>query len=142
MRTSIEFADFSLILLQLRMQLRQSLVLLLKHRDLTMETWLILVCLSKKKEGLTMSALADTQGMNMPGVSKNVDKLDKRALVYRLQDSEDQRRVVIVLSDSGRELLEEIDQSLSRAEQILNKKIPKKTREDFITMCNTPESVI
>ena len=139
MNTSIEFADFSLVLLQLRMQLRQSLVMLLKRHDLTMETWLIMVCLSKEKEGMTMSALAKTQGMQMPGVSKNVDKLDKRALVYRLQDPKDHRRVIIMLSDTGRELLAGIDKSLSRAEQMLNRKIPKKTRQEFVDLCKNPE---
>jgi hypothetical protein len=55
-------------------------------------------------------------------VKKNI-----KTLLYPQQDSNDQHRVIIMISSMGIELLEEIDQSLSQVEDIINKKIPKET---------------
>lgn len=101
-------ASFSLKLFQLRHEWRNLLMEVLEEYDITVEEWLILASLERAKNGLSMTELSAEQGMQMSGVSKNVDKLSSRALVYRQKDPQDNRRVMIHLSDFGNELLEDV----------------------------------
>ncbi len=115
-KRSSDIAKICLQLAQFRKQLRSSIFAPLKVHGLTIEMWLILVTLSNNKQGLTMSGLSDLQDMQLPGVSKNIDKLAARGLLYCLKDPVDQRCVLVLLSDIGAELLIEIGGSFKNVE--------------------------
>jgi DNA-binding MarR family transcriptional regulator len=48
-----------------------------------------------------MSVLADEVGMKLPSLSKLVDRMVGGAMVQRAQDPEDQRRVLVYVTDIG-----------------------------------------
>ncbi len=129
-----EYAEFSLSLsqiLQLRIELRNSMSPVLKEHDLSLETWMILVTLSEEKEGITLSELTKIQGGHMSGLSKHVDTLSQRALLYRHQDTIDRRTVKISISANGKELLKKMNISLKGIKKDFDKKFPKQTRKNL-----------
>lgn len=113
MNTNI-IADFSQRLFRLQHEWKILLKEMLERHDVSAEGWLILNSLDKAKSGLSMTQLSSEQGMKMPGVSKNVDHLSSRALVYRSRDPENRRRTIVNISEFGRELLFEINRDLQR----------------------------
>jgi MarR family transcriptional regulator, organic hydroperoxide resistance regulator len=74
--------------------------------------WRILRLLIES-DGLTMRALADAVSLNRPTMTKVVDKLVVDALVYRMPDPNDRRKVGIFLSNKGRSLFKEQNQRVS-----------------------------
>jgi DNA-binding MarR family transcriptional regulator len=108
---SNDLATFSLKLFRLRYEWRALLRDALKDHDISAEEWLILTSL-KSSNGLNMTELSDLQGVNLPNVSKHVDKLSDKALVYRLKDPKNHRIVIVNLTDFGVKLLSEITKSL------------------------------
>jgi DNA-binding MarR family transcriptional regulator len=130
-----ELTIYSLTLLQMRMELRNTLTPFLKEHGLSLETWLILECLMQENDGVTLSQLAHRiQGLHLSAVSKYVDRLQKFALLYRHHDVVDRRSVVIMISANGKELLKKIEQSFSNAKDELEKSIPVKTRKGLINI--------
>lgn len=99
-----EYQELSDVLARAHRELQIGLNSLLRDEDLTVEQWRILKSLSDS-DGKSMSDLANEVFMNLPALSKNIDKLVVRALVFRQQDIDDQRRVLVYISDFGTELL-------------------------------------
>jgi DNA-binding MarR family transcriptional regulator len=69
---------------------------------LPVDQWRVLERLADGR-GRTMSALAEEVDMKLPWLSKVVDRMVGSALVQRAQDPEDQRRVLVYVSDIGLE---------------------------------------
>ena len=67
---------------------------------LPVEFWPVLDALSDE-QGRTMSVLAREIGMLMPATSKIIDRMVEAALVQRSADPQDQRRVILHISDFG-----------------------------------------
>lgn len=67
---------------------------------LPVEFWRLLEVLADER-GRTMSALAHEAGMQLPATSKVVDRMVEAALVQRSADPDDQRRVILHVSDFG-----------------------------------------
>jgi DNA-binding MarR family transcriptional regulator len=67
---------------------------------LPVEFWRVLEVLADER-GHTMSELAEQAGMQMPATSKLIDRMTEAALVQRSADPEDQRRVILHISDFG-----------------------------------------
>jgi len=67
---------------------------------LPVEFWRVLEVLADER-GHTMSELAEQAGMQMPATSKLVDRMTEAALVQRSADPDDQRRVILHISDFG-----------------------------------------
>lgn len=99
-----EYQELSDVLARAHRELQIGLNSLLRDEDLTVEQWRILKSLSDS-DGKSMSDLANEVFMNLPALSKNIDKLVVRALAFRQQDIDDQRRVLVYISDFGTELL-------------------------------------
>jgi DNA-binding MarR family transcriptional regulator len=130
---SYKFADFNLSLLQLRYQMKKTVTPMLKRYKLSMETWLILECLSRENNGVSLSELAELQrANNISCLSKYVDKLSENGLVERHTLPHDQRFVEIKISPAGRELLEEIDKALHPVAERIDKIIPKTAQSNLI----------
>lgn len=87
----------------------------LAGHELTVDQWRALDILADGK-GHTMSELASTIVVPGPTLTKIVDKLVDRALVYRLVDDRDRRRVLAYLSDKGRRVHAEIEPTVSATE--------------------------
>nr|WP_325248160.1 MarR family transcriptional regulator [Amylibacter sp.] len=71
------------------------------------EVWRVLETLNQTN-GLTMSELAEIVLMNPPALTKMVDRMVAEGLVQRQMDSVDQRRVNLVLTDMGLDLVQAV----------------------------------
>jgi DNA-binding MarR family transcriptional regulator len=96
-----ELAD---LLTQLHRETSTEVTRILRSGGLPVEQWRILNSLSDES-GRTMSELAERVFMNLPTLSKAVDRMVTRALVHRKQDSQDHRRVLVYITDFGLDLL-------------------------------------
>lgn len=67
---------------------------------LPVEFWRVLEVLADE-QGRSMSDLAHATGMQMPAMSKLVDRMTDVALIQRSADPADQRRVILHISDFG-----------------------------------------
>ena len=89
----------------------QSLELELRPSGLSIEQFRILEALHAK-DGLAMGEIAALVFVDNTTLTKIVDRMVANTLVYRAPDSEDRRRVLIMLAPRGRTVLGEIRGSL------------------------------
>ena len=99
----------------------------LRAFGIQVETWRILETLDQT-DGLTMSGLAEIVLMNPPAMTKLVDRMVADGLVQRQIGIEDQRRVTLILTDMGAEL-------------VLNVRFPASEQNDAILAQLGPEKV-
>ncbi|WP_285704231.1 MarR family transcriptional regulator [Microtetraspora sp. NBRC 16547] len=80
----------------------------LAAEGVTVEQWRILQALADGR-GHSMGGLAEAALMPHPTLTKAVDRLVERALVYRGHDPVDRRKVAVFLADRGRDLLSRLE---------------------------------
>ena len=68
--------------------------------------------LSIPVDGISMSGLANKLGLDTSTLTRNIQKLEKLALVRRKQDRNDKRILAVYLTDKGRERVEKVEESL------------------------------
>jgi DNA-binding MarR family transcriptional regulator len=85
-------------------QMKLSLAQLTAEEGVNEEHWRILHAVSDEA-GHSMSELAAQVLLNLPALTKNVDKLVSRGLVQRSADDYDSRKVLIFITDRGIKLL-------------------------------------
>jgi len=90
------------LLAQANRQVNQQLA----GEGVALENWRVLAIVAEE-DGPTMRALARKMSMHHPTVTKIIDKMVSEALVYRVPDPTDRRKVRIFLSDKGRAALAE-----------------------------------
>jgi MarR family transcriptional regulator, organic hydroperoxide resistance regulator len=76
----------------------------LSAEGVSIDQWRLMKVLSASG-GLTMGKLAEELALNNPSVTKLVDRMMEDALVYRVPDPDDRRKVRMFLSDKGAALL-------------------------------------
>lgn len=81
---------------------------------LTVERWRVLDLLADG-QGHAMREIATHAMVPAPTLTKIVDRLIDSALVYRRPDDTDRRRVLVFLSDRGRELHSQLVPAVDRA---------------------------
>lgn len=92
----------------------------LASHNLTVDQWRVLDVLADD-EGHTMSDIMSAIVVPGPTLTKIVDKLVDAALVYRLVDDNDRRRVVAFLSDKGRRVHADLEPKVAETEaEVLN----------------------
>ena len=79
----------------------------LQEEGAQVEQWRVLEVLSDGR-GRSMGDLADLVLMNHPTLTKMTDRMVAKGLVHRAPDEEDQRRVLVYITDLGLELFERI----------------------------------
>jgi DNA-binding MarR family transcriptional regulator len=84
--------------------MKASLAQLVADEQVNEEHWRILQAVSDE-QGHAMSELAEQVLLNLPALTKNIDKLVSRGLVQRAADDYDSRKVLVFISDRGVELL-------------------------------------
>ena len=92
--------------------------------SLAVEQWRILEILHERG-GRSMSDLAQLAFVELPTLSKMIDRMVGDALVYRSPDAEDRRRVLIFLSDRGRACLESLLPTIKAEERAMAKRLGK-----------------
>lgn len=79
----------------------------LRAFGIQVETWRIMETLNQT-DGITMSELAQIVLMNPPALTKMVDRMVADGLAQRQIGVEDQRRVTLILTDMGTELVSNV----------------------------------
>lgn len=79
--------------------------------EVTEEQWRILQVLSDE-QGRSMGELASLVLMNHPALTKNIDRLVGRSLVQRAADAQDNRKVLVYVSDLGLETVARLRKSV------------------------------
>lgn len=79
----------------------------LQSEGVSVEQWRMLEVLGDRK-GLSMGEIADLVLMNHPALTKMTDRMVARGLVHRAPDPQDQRRVLVYVTDRGQELVQRI----------------------------------
>jgi DNA-binding MarR family transcriptional regulator len=97
--------------------------------DFTEEHWRILHVLSDEK-GRSMGELAEAVLLNGPALTKNIDRLVSRGVVQRATDAQDNRKVLVFISDLGLEVVarlkERVDAHHTSIEEALG---PRRTSQ-------------
>ncbi|SHN59183.1 MarR family winged helix-turn-helix transcriptional regulator [Desulfitobacterium chlororespirans] len=84
-------------------KLKNSLIQCLKPYDVTPEQWGILKCLWGQ-EGITPKTIAELTSKDRPTTVRILEKLEKKGLIFRVVNSDDNRSYLIYLTDKGKEL--------------------------------------
>ncbi|WP_435202059.1 MarR family winged helix-turn-helix transcriptional regulator [Janibacter sp. GS2] len=79
----------------------------LSSEEFSAEQWRVLDYLDENGP-CTMSVLAQETGTSGATLTRIIDRLVSRALVYRSADGNDRRRVLVLLSDRGRETADRV----------------------------------
>src|SRR5215472_14966119 len=91
------------LLAQANREINRQLELRLSKEGVPVEQWRILKVLSDG-DGHSMGELADAVLLNHPTLTKMIDRMVSDTLVYRVQDPNDRRKVLMFSSDRGQAL--------------------------------------
>lgn len=61
-----------------------------------------------REGGQSLSALAQSQGVSLPTMSKLTQGMEARGLIFRERDDSDKRKIVLQLTDEGRRIYESL----------------------------------
>jgi MarR family transcriptional regulator, organic hydroperoxide resistance regulator len=93
------------------------------------EHWRILHVLSDE-EGRSMGELAELVLLNGPALTKNIDKLVSRGVVQRAADDEDNRRVLVFISDLGLDVVARLRKRVDAHHETIEEALgPRKTQQ-------------
>ncbi len=81
-----------------------------KKNSLTLPQALILLNVSIS--GSSMSTLANLLGLDPSTVTRNIEKLEVRNLLYREKSTSDTRKVYVYMSGQGKEISKKIEEDL------------------------------
>ena len=117
------------LLAQANREINRQLDTRLRKEGVPVEQWRILKVLSDGK-GHSMGDLAEAVLLNHPTLTKMIDRMVSDALVYRVQDTEDRRKVVMFSSDRGKALTQRLNSlALSQEDHIAESYGNKATAE-------------
>lgn len=96
------------LLAQANREINRQLDARFKKEGVPVEQWRILKILSDG-QGHSMGDLAEAVLLNHPTLTKMVDRMVSDALVYRVQDPDDRRKVLMFISDRGKVLTQRLN---------------------------------
>lgn len=103
------------LLAQANREINRQLDARFRKEGVPVEQWRILKILSDGK-GHSMGELAEAVLLNHPTLTKMVDRMVSESLVYRVQDADDRRKVVMFSSDRGKALTQRLNSLALRQE--------------------------
>ncbi len=78
-----------------------------------------------------MGELANLVHMNLPALSKTIDRMVTRALVHRKQHESDHRRVLVYISDFGLDLLADFAPAIEAYQAQLTRRLGKRRASEL-----------
>jgi MarR family transcriptional regulator, organic hydroperoxide resistance regulator len=96
------------LLAQANREINRQLDARFRTEGVPVEQWRILKVLSDGA-GHSMGELAEAVLLNHPTLTKMVDRMVSDSLVYRVQDAEDRRKVLMFSSDRGKALTQRLN---------------------------------
>jgi MarR family transcriptional regulator, organic hydroperoxide resistance regulator len=117
------------LLAQANREINRQLEMRLSTEGVPVEQWRILKVLSDG-QGHSMGELAEAVLLNHPTLTKMIDRMVSDSLVYRRQDAEDRRKVLMFISDRGKTLCKRLNSlAASQEAHILQNYGDKPTNE-------------
>jgi DNA-binding MarR family transcriptional regulator len=126
-------ARFTDLLSHAEQRLARRIERVLKPASLTLEQWRVLSLLTDG-DGHAMSEIAAHALVPPPTLTKLVDKLVDRALVYRRVDDADRRRILVFLSTRGRTLHRQLDVAVRLEEGGIVEQLGSEDADDFMAL--------
>lgn len=119
----------SFLLASANRRMRIGLTQSIGDEEFTEEHWRILQVLSDE-QGRSMGELAERVLMNGPALTKNIDRLVSRGVVQRAADLNDNRKVLVFISDLGLETVARLKQRVDAHHDSLEMALgPRKTNQ-------------
>ncbi len=81
--------------------------------------------------GAPSTSLAPKLGMEPTSLSRTLKKMEEKGLIYREQNPNDGRSVLIKLTDLGLKMRDKSKETVLRFNEVLNESIPSKELETF-----------
>jgi DNA-binding MarR family transcriptional regulator len=101
-------------------QVRRELAQVVEPRGLTLQQYNVLRILrGAGGKGLPTLDIAERMIEHAPGITRLLDRLEKKALVRRERCPRDRRRMLVVIAPSGLRLLHDLDAPMARADDAL-----------------------
>lgn len=117
------------LLAQANREINRQLEASLAKEGVAVEQWRILKILFDGN-GRSMSELAEAVLVNHPTLTRIIDRMVSSGTVYRVQDRDDRRKVLMFLSDRGRALCQRLSElAMSQEAQITENYGNKSTEE-------------
>jgi DNA-binding MarR family transcriptional regulator len=106
----------------------------LAEEKTTVDQWRVLRLLADSGEGTAPSELAERARIAAPSLTRLVDTLVDRALVYRRPSAVDGRRIDVHLSDAGRALLDRLTAIVAAHEAALADRVGADVLRDALAV--------
>lgn len=123
--------------------LSRPLSLLLKSEDLSAAQYNVLRILRGAPEGITCGEIGNRMISRDPDITRLLDRLEKRGLIYRARDARDRRVVLTRISDDGLALLARLDEPVrAKHRELLGHLGPERLHAltDLLELCRTPSA--
>ena len=111
--------------------------LLAARGDLTHQQYNVLRILrGAGRQGLPTLEIAGRMIERTPGISRMIDRLERKGLVQRVRSDEDRRQVVCHLTEEGRALLRSLDRPVSELDDRLLASLTRAEQRELIRLLN------
>lgn len=91
-------------------------------------------------EGLPILEVANRMVERSPGVTRLIDRLEKKELLCRERSTEDRRQVKVTITDKGLDLLKLMDKSVIESNQKMMSGLSEKELEQLIALLDAVRS--
>ncbi len=85
-------------------------------------------------EGLPTLELADRMVVHSPGITRMIDRLEKKKLVRRIRSKKDRRVVNCMITEKGLKLLSQMDQPVSEMNKKIVQNLDSKQLDQLVTL--------
>lgn len=92
--------------------------------------------------GLPTLAIADRMVDLTPGVTRLVDRLERKGLVRRERGTEDQRQILCMLTEDGRELLARLDPPIDEADDFMLSGLAEGQLAELVALLDAVRAVL
>lgn len=103
---------------------------------LTQSSWTVLMQLSQQGDNTSISELAEVQGIELPPMMRTIKQLEKRGYLLRTTSPYDKRTRLLTLTNSGREILVKITNTIENYQERISSNISPLKMEQFSETLN------
>lgn len=103
---------------------------------LTQSSWTVLMQLSQQGDNTSISELAEVQGIELPPMMRTIKLLEKRGYLLRTTSPYDKRTRLLTLTNSGREILVKITNTIENYQERISSNISPLKMEQFSETLN------
>lgn len=103
----------------------------LSDTGITQSGWTVLMQLSQLGDNVSVSELAEVQGIELPPLMRTLTQLEKQGLIARTTSPYDKRIRLLALTADGKRMLEKITQVIETCQTRASDNIPPESLQLF-----------